>query len=68
MIIPTFSVRDISEAIRFHTEVLDFHFAFVMNEDEDQDQASGNHGSPPSTVGSSAKASSLQNKSKAVQQ
>ncbi len=33
MIIPTFSVRDIAEAIRFYTEVLDFHVAFLMNED-----------------------------------
>jgi catechol 2,3-dioxygenase-like lactoylglutathione lyase family enzyme len=32
MLIPTFIVRDMEEAIAFHTEVLDFEVAFVMNE------------------------------------
>jgi catechol 2,3-dioxygenase-like lactoylglutathione lyase family enzyme len=34
MIIPTFVVRDMAEAIAFHTGVLDFQLAFVMNEDD----------------------------------
>ncbi len=33
MLIPTFTVRDIREAIAFYTTVLDFECAFVMNED-----------------------------------
>ncbi len=33
MIIPTFVVRDIVEAIAFHTGVLDFQLAFLMNEE-----------------------------------
>jgi catechol 2,3-dioxygenase-like lactoylglutathione lyase family enzyme len=33
MLIPTFTVRDIREAISFYTEVLDFTLAFLMNED-----------------------------------
>jgi catechol 2,3-dioxygenase-like lactoylglutathione lyase family enzyme len=34
LIIPTFTVRDIAEAVRFHTQVLDFRLAFVMNEND----------------------------------
>jgi len=33
VLIPTFTVRDIREAISFYTEVLDFALAFLMNED-----------------------------------
>jgi len=33
LIVPTFIVRDIGEAIAFHTGVLDFQLAFVMSED-----------------------------------
>jgi catechol 2,3-dioxygenase-like lactoylglutathione lyase family enzyme len=33
MLIPTFTVRDIREAIAFYTDVLDFKLAFLMNED-----------------------------------
>ena len=33
MLIPTFIVRNIAEAVAFHTEVLDFRLAFLMNED-----------------------------------
>ncbi len=32
MLIPTFVVRDMAEAITFHTRVLDFQLAFVLNE------------------------------------
>lgn len=33
MLIPTFTVRDIREAIAFYTRVLDFQPSLVMNED-----------------------------------
>jgi uncharacterized glyoxalase superfamily protein PhnB len=33
VLIPTFIVRDMAEAILFHTEVLDFQVAIVMNQD-----------------------------------
>jgi catechol 2,3-dioxygenase-like lactoylglutathione lyase family enzyme len=33
VLIPTFVVRDIAEAVAFHTGVLDFQLAFVLNED-----------------------------------
>jgi catechol 2,3-dioxygenase-like lactoylglutathione lyase family enzyme len=33
MLIPTFFVREMAEAIAFYTGVLDFQLAFVMNED-----------------------------------
>jgi catechol 2,3-dioxygenase-like lactoylglutathione lyase family enzyme len=32
VLIPTFTVRDVAEAVAFHTEVLDFQLAFLMNE------------------------------------
>ncbi len=32
MLIPTFTVRDMAEAITFHTGVLDFQLAFVLGE------------------------------------
>ncbi len=34
MLIPTFGVRDIAEAVRFYTELLDFRVAFVLNEND----------------------------------
>jgi catechol 2,3-dioxygenase-like lactoylglutathione lyase family enzyme len=33
VLIPTFIVRDMGEAIAFHTRVLDFQLAFVLNEE-----------------------------------
>ncbi|CAN5395304.1 hypothetical protein BH09PSE1_BH09PSE1_31140 [soil metagenome] len=33
MLIPTFVVRDVREAIAFYTDVLDFRLASVLNED-----------------------------------
>jgi catechol 2,3-dioxygenase-like lactoylglutathione lyase family enzyme len=33
VLIPTFTVRDIREAIAFYTNVLDFELAFLMNEE-----------------------------------
>ncbi len=32
MLIPTFTVRDMREAVAFHTEVLDFQLAYLMSE------------------------------------